>query len=326
MFSQLTLMTSIRECIDPRDLDRFDVLLLRKEVESLRNLQGSQTSRNGSFVSLEVSSHPSEDQSLISASSDAEVQTSTPRLLDSESKLQESVESPTVSPVRPTSKPPPPPTEKHPPAKPKRSCSQNRRSVLESVSSSATEDDSPNKDMSTGDKKRPSSPFSFAIENHRSSHSGRVKVGNKTSHPPLPSSEFFQGPQNEEKPSVVEPVYSSIIKPVKNPASDLIKARRSSWRRSSTRNVPAGSNINASTSSTTSVSSSSSVGEPHNLAPHPPPQKITLRPANFASAVHNKVTQGHAKQQPVKVDVHREPRYLLYLLLNLFVFELKKYW
>ena len=303
-------MTSIRECIEPRDLDRFDVLLLRKEVESLRTTQSFQTSRNGSFGSLDASSQPSEEHSSFISASDAEVQTSTPLLVDSGTNLQESTEKPSVSPVRPNSRPPPPPPSKQPPMKPKRSSSLTRHGVLDSVSSSATEEDSPNtkQPWSKDDLfQLPSSPFSIAIENHRSSHSGRVKVGNKTSHPPLPSSEFFRDPEKQEEAPKKEPVYSSIIKPVKNPASELMKARRSSWKVSSKREIPDPPNNNASVSSTASVSSSSSVGEPQHAVPHPPPQKITFRSAAFASTVNSKAS--HSSKQPVQVDVHREPRY-----------------
>ena len=319
-------MSAVRKCIDSRDLDRFDVLVLRREVETLRNLRSLQTTRNSFTLSTDTSSHPSlpsEEQSVLFAS-DGEVQASTPtdsgttsvfnreekpsvspvrplvKPSPSPSPVRPAGRPPSPSPARPTSRPPAPPlAKKYPPAKPKRSSSLNHHRAFESGSSSATEEEWNGKGSKNTDalEHRPTSPFSKAIESHRSSHSGRVKVGNKNHHPPIPNEDFFKDP-NQVEDKKVEPVYSSIIKPMKNPASDVLKNRRCSWK--NTTPAPETTENNVSASSNLSSSSCESMYS----IPHPP-QKIILRPASFASSVNDKISRN--SQQPVSVDVHRDP-------------------
>ena len=287
-------MSCVRECVDGQDLDRFDVLVLRKEVESLRNRKESLNSKESSADASSHHSLPSENQSFIFGS-DPDVQSSTPRDLGLDSSLDKQADKLSVSPVRPRHKSPPP--------KPKRSSSLPRNSASESMSSSATEEEpSTQRSQERDHRSSPSSPFTNAIKNHRSSHSGRVKVGSKAAHLPLPDAAFFKNPDSPEK-ETVEPVYSSVIKPVKNPACELINHRRNSKKLSTA--SAAKEDINVSTSSAAS-SSSSSAGEPFYKAPHPPIEKITLRPTTFASSVNDRVV--FSNRQPVKVDVHRSSR------------------
>lgn len=293
-------MSAVRKCIDSKDLDHFDVLLLRKEVQSLRSLQDLQMSKNNSSCSIDSSSQlsaTSEDHSFLRQSG-SDFQNSTPvEHCTRPSQLSENNLS--LSPVAPSDLIPTPPV-KIAPQKPKRSVSLTRKSALESFSSSATDEESADVPSSSSNDQRSSSPFAVAIENHRSSHSGRVKAGTKPGHKPLPNADFFKDPKDDIKPTQIEPVYSAVIKPVKNPVSNLVKQQKPLQN-----SVFNNTNQNAPSSLNTSSSSLVVDPSPRIPSPHPPLHKISLRPASFGSFGNQKVNQ---YQHPVKVEVHRDPR------------------
>ena len=301
-YVQLALMSAVRECIDNRDRDRFDVLLLRKEVESLKNFQDLSASKNNSSCSVDTSSQhsaPSEDQSFLTRSG-SDLQNSTPldHNYDPSQNPENNLSFSPVASLNPDLTHP----AKLPPLKPIRTSSLSRNCVLDSVSSSATDEEASDKASKENCSQRSNSPFGIAIENHRSSHSGRIKAGNKLTHKPMPDPEFFQDPKNNIEPTNVEPVYSSLIKPIKNPTSNRINVRQISPN-ANTNSADQDPGASYVSSSEKASSSSFLVNSP---APHPPlQQKITLRPALFGSSGNRKIK---SYQRPVKVDVHRDPR------------------
>jgi len=228
--TQFSLMSAVRECVNGRDLDRFDVLVLRREVEVLKNRHqtpdcSSATQDNKESCGSESSLSAAESLCL---SPEAH---STPN--DSYKSPDKQPTPPsaagrsaTVSPVRPTTKPPPPPS-KTPPVKPKRSTTVGSQSVRTPPSGftvpAGGQQDTPSEHENVlfaacdeNSEERSSSPFTLALEKHRSSHSGRIKVGPKVpTHQRIPSKDFFSPPDSRDgstrsssttRRSLIEPV------------------------------------------------------------------------------------------------------------------------
>lgn len=210
-------MSAVRQCIHERDLDRFDVLVLRREIEVLKSRHQSSLSSNESSMTSDMQAN---DRDPITPPRDH----STPNNLY-KARKDDRAATAKLSPVRPSVKPPPPPPLKTPPAKPKRSKSRASVSSIESnsqASSSACEAQQSIDGGATKPDEKSTSPFSLALQKQKTSNSGRIKMGPKIpTHHSVPSREFFspvaqldnnKGTGARRKKSSVEPDKNSGLK------------------------------------------------------------------------------------------------------------------
>ncbi|XP_076823512.1 whirlin-like [Clavelina lepadiformis] len=338
---KFSLTSAVRECIMEKDLDRFDVLVLRREIDALKNQnqQPSCSDSNSLGTKSMNSSLKSEDNSTLDPVASIQpspvnglpgtgpkhVEENDSCQIDLHSTPNESFANHSltngskISPVKPTQGPPPPPPAafaKTSPVKPKRSSlikpitktdetkdgDQEFTPVEKDVG--VTSNSNPGTPLSD-EEERCQSPFSFALEKHRSSNSGRIKAANKT-HAPMPEAEFFQEPQEQKQnDSPPSPVYAAVIKPVRNPSIKFKKKAQSNT--TFTAFIPQDLSKNLEEippPSSETVSSSSSLNESSESLV-PPPLKITLRPTTFGSYINEKIKNTHC--YPIKVDVHQNP-------------------
>ncbi|XP_078489855.1 whirlin [Ciona intestinalis] len=191
---KFSLMSVIRDYISHRDLDRFDVLVLRREVEALRSRHQEDTTNSNESISTNETSNKVLQPPKLQSTPNSSFQSS-------ESNT-ESAEM--ISPVRlpdqkkePKVKIPPVPP-KAPPNKPRRSF--RERKIFNTTSSFEYEEPNPPSEKKESTKvtiktsDRSISPFSLALEKHRSSNSGRIKAGSHPIHPSLPCPQFFEPP------------------------------------------------------------------------------------------------------------------------------------